>query len=305
MICNVSYPNFEAIPEFARNDFEQQADGTWKMKQDAIGGGAAEHFNAGLAANRDRALQQKQAADQARDQALQRAQNAETQLANLTQNGGRVFSAADAAAFDEYRKLGDVKTLQTTVQTAQSTATELAALKGEKGTKEIAEKTGLNFQPLNDWLNKPEAGVTYEPFTRDMEREVEENQNGQIVKVKKTVPVAFLKKTVDAGGVKTQSEVELLVEAKEKMPEYMFSAITAKTTTDASGAQNNDAANGQNQTFGQPPATQGAPPSFALPVLGSQNTQTQTGGGGQQNLTPAAAFQAERDAKPNPFAAKK
>lgn len=300
--CNVTYPSFDAIPEFARNDFEQQTDGSWKMKQDAITG-AAEHFNAGLAANRDRALQQLKDANTARDAANQRANAAESSLANITGNGGRIISKEDAEAFENYRKLGDWKTVQAKIEKADTTERELVSLKGEKGNKEFAEKAGLNFQPLNDWLSRPPAGVTYEPFTRDMEREVEEVQNGQTVKVKKTVPVAFLKKTVDNNGTKTQSEVELLTEAKSALPDYIYTALTAKSSGDQQGGAQDQNNNGGGGSTTAQPATNGV----VLPMLGggASNGAQPTGGVNNANLPPAQRFQAERDAAPNPFAPKK
>ncbi len=294
--CDVTYPSFDKIPDFARADFEQAADGTWRMKQDAITG-AAEHFNAGLAANRDRFKQQKEAAEAARDAANTRANTAESSLANITGNGGRIISKEDAEAFENYRKLGDWKTLETQLNQAKTDSLELQNLKGEKGNKELAEKAGLNYQPINDWLTRPtEAGVSYEPFTKDVEREVEEIQNGQTVKVKKTVPVAFLRKTVDNNGTKTQSEVELLVEAKEKLPVYQYEAIIAKQADNQNGAVNQTGDNGGGQS------TQS---SVVLPMLGGGSGGNGGSGGIQQPTTPAAKFQAERDAVPNPFAPKK
>lgn len=299
MILKTVYPNFEAIPEFARAEYEQQADGSWKMKQDAIEG-AAEHFNAGLAANRDRALQQKQAADAARDQALQRAQNAETQLANLTANGGRVFSAQDAAALDNYRALGDVPTLTKLKETATANEQELASLKGEKNLKTIAEKTGLAFDALNEWFSHPTRGANLEPFTKTEEREVEEkDQFGNITKVKKPVEVAYIRKIQVIDGKNVQTEVELLTEAKGILPEFQFNALTAKPNQTGNNPNGgNQEGNGQ-QLGVQPPVQ-----PFALPMLGGGQQSTQQGGQ-QPPVTVAQTFQAERDAKPNPFAPKK
>lgn len=299
MFCKTVYPNFEAIPEFARNDFEQAADGTWKMRQDAIEG-APEHFNAGLAANRDRALQQLKDANTARDAAITRAETAEAQVSNATAGGGRILSAADAKAFDGFVKLGDLKTVEEKIKGYDSATAKLKAVEGEGAIKTISEKTGLDFAALNEWFSHPTRGEGYTPFYKEVPREVEEMQNGVLVKVTKNVPVAFVKKTVMENGVAKETEHELLTEAKTVLPEFQFSALTAKPAEGTGGNQTVP----QTNPFGVP-VQQPTQPPVVLPMLGG-GTGNQTGNPQQPaNLPPAQVFQAARDAIPSPFAVKK
>lgn len=299
MFCKTVYPNFEAIPEFARNDFEQQPDGTWKMKQDAIEG-APEHFNAGLASNRDRALEQLKAANAARDAAITRAEAAESQVQNVTAGGGRVLSPADAKAFDGFVALGDLKTVQQKVSGFDAATQKLQAIEGEGAIKTVAEKTGLDFAALNEWFSHPTRGEGYKPFYKEVPREVEEMQNGVLVKVTKNVPVAFVTKTVVENGVAKETEHELLTEAKNVLPQFQFSALTAKPAEGTGENQPPPQAN----PFGVP-VQQPTQPPVVLPMLGGG---TGTGGSNPQqpaNLPPAQEFQAARDAIPSPFAVKK
>lgn len=310
MFCKTTYPKFEDIPEFARNDFEQAADSTWIMKQDAIEGAPA-HFNAGLANNRDRALQQLKDANTARDAAQTRAQNAEAQLQQITGNGGMVLNAADSELWRKYTALGDLKTVETRLKEAETNAVKVSNFENEGKISQIAEKTGLNSAALKEWFEHPTRGAGYEPFYKEnVPVEIEENG------VKKTVnkTVAFVRKTQKINDVNTVTEHNLLEEAKTVLPDFQFAALTAAN----SNQTGNNGGNGANEAnpFGaafQNTAVQtqnNAQPTggVILPMIGGNGGQPSGGGsnqsgGGQKSI--ADEFQAERDAKPSPFAPKK
>jgi hypothetical protein len=82
MICQSVYATAAEIPDFAKADFEQRADGKFYLKPDAIPG-AAELLNPGLEANRARWQQQKEAADGRATAAETRAANAEAELSRI------------------------------------------------------------------------------------------------------------------------------------------------------------------------------------------------------------------------------
>lgn len=306
MFCKTTYPKFEDIPEFARNDFEQAADSTWIMKQDAIEGAPA-HFNAGLASNRDRALQQTKDANAARDAAQVRAQNAEAQLQNITGNGGLVLNAGDAESWRKYTALGDVKSVETKIKDAETSATKLANFENEGKISTIAEKTGLNSAALKEWFEHPQRGKDYEPFYKENVPVEITEANGNKKTENRTV--AFVRKTQNINGTNTVTEHNLLEEAKTILPDFQFAALTAVN----SNQTGNNGGNGANDVnpFGanqQPATNQTQNNSVVLPMLGGAGGGTQTGGGNQTNAgnqTLADQFQAERDSKPSPFAPKK
>lgn len=266
-ICQAWYDSLEAIPEALRDEFEQSG-ARWRLKADAIPG-AAELLNAGLAANRDRALTQ-YTNEQQKSQRLEAdLSQAQAELNNIRQPGAVVLSGDDAKAWEAYTKLGTPKELKKIAEELPQLKAQVEGQTLAQSLQEIAEATGLNHEVLNEWATgKKGEGVTF--LTKD--------QDGA------KVPYVKVETKGDDGKVQVQ-EHELTAYAEQNLPGWMFTALTT-------------AADGK-QVEVKKPAQQ--PTGVKLPNMGRANGKPAPP---DKKETPAQKFQKQRDAVPSPFARK-
>lgn len=296
MLVNSVYDTPEQIPEFARNEFERRAsDGKMVLKQDAIPG-AAELFNTGLAANRDRALQQKQAADTARDAAEARARTLDEELTRLRQPGAVILVGDDAKTWQTLSTLETpVKELPKIIREELPTLRQRVA-KSELDTtlRDINEKSHvkLNVDVLTDWLSG-ERGKGLKAVLKPVEILDDKQQ-------KVTVQMPFIVKQ-EPTGTNTFKETETLLTdfATANLPAYLASALTQVGDAGATGGGNSNAS-GSTTGGNVPQIITGA---FRLPDLGGASPAGTKGA--TKGATGAAAivesFNAERDTRKNPL----
>lgn len=228
MLCKSVYDSKAEIPEFAQNEFVQRPDGKWYLKEDAIPG-AAEHLNPGLAANRDRALTQKAAADARADEAEKKARDAETQLSAVRAPGSVVLGPEDAKLWQRLTQLGDVKTTEKIVKEEYpKLKKESVERSRETAYHEAVEDlkhfgVNLNFEALRDLMTHPQRGEGL-----NVERRLVEVTNGQGQKVKMNFP-HIVKREPVAGRENefTNTATPLLDFAQQNWPAWAVSALTA------------------------------------------------------------------------------
>lgn len=331
MICQAVYENETDVPATFKADFTRRADGKWVMKDDAIPG-AAELLNPGLAANRDRALQQKTAAEEAKRAAETRAGEFEQQLNAAREQGGVILSKTDAAVWQRFQKLGDVKEVEKIVTVEFPKYRDAAQLsERQKAWTAAAEDlkqfgVNLNVEALSDLMTHPQRGAGLE-----IERRPVEVDNGQGGKV--TVNFPFITKRVPVAGKENEFTVEatdLLGYAQKEWPAWAVQAITSGAAetggagggAPAGGAQQpgllplSTGAGGALPAGGVQPLTFGQQPGrFQLPTvaqpagglkLPAMGAGASTGGGAStanvlDGSKQAEHFNKERNARPGPF----
>jgi hypothetical protein len=272
VICKAIYDNETDVPATFKDDFMRRADSKWVMKDDAVPG-AAELLNPGLAANRDRALQQKTTAEESKRTAEARVSELEGQLNAAREPGGVILTKADTAVWTRFQKLGDVKEVEKIV-TVEFPRYRDAALLSERqkawtAAAEDLKQFGvnLNVEALSDLMTHPQRGAGLE-----IERRPVEVDNGQGGKV--TVNFPFITKRVPVAGKENEFTVEatpLLDYASREWPAWAVQAIT-------SGVEGGGANVGGNPSGGTtgaglvPLQTGGGQPVGVLPPGGVQPT---------------------------------
>lgn len=332
MICQAVYDNETDVPAAFKADFTRRADGKWVMKDDAIPG-AAELLNPGLASNRDRALQQKTAAEEGRRAAEQRASEFEQQLNAAREQGGVILNATDAKVWQRLTALGDVKTVERIVKEdfpRLSAAAQLSERQKAWGAAAEALKpfgVNLNVEALSDLMTHPQRGQGLEIELRPVE--VDNGQNGKV-----TVNFPFITKRVPVTGKENEFTVDatpLLDYAAREWPAWAVTAITSGAAETGGGSTGGGAPAGGQQpgllplstgagggalpaggvqplTFGQQPG-QFRLPSVAQPAglkLPAMGAGTSTGGGAStasvlDGAKQAEHFNKERNQRPGPF----
>lgn len=269
MICNAVYDNETDVPAAFKADFHRRADGKWVMNDDAVPG-AAEILNPGLAANRDRALQQKATADEQKRAADERARAAEAELANVRAPGAVVLSPEDAKAWKRFQELGDVKTVERIVKTDFPRLQQTESLRAQEVTfRQAAEDlkefgVNLNVEVLTDLMTHPQRG---EGLT--IERRLTEVDDGKGGKTKVNFP--FVVKRVPVQGKEnefTNEATPLLDFAKTSWPSWASTALTSGAA--AGGESGGDAGGSTGQAGG----------GFLPLGTGTSGGGAQAGGGG-------------------------
>lgn len=280
MICNATYDSFDAIPEALRPEFEQ-VNGKWQLKADAIPG-VGPLFNAGLAANEQRAVGQAKAQRDKAKALQEELDRANDKLSILDSPGNRVLSKADADTFDALVALGTPTEIKAKLDKLPELEAEVSKFATEKTLVEVTKADGLGDVKLNpevlaDFLASPDnKGVSV--FTKK-----EERTDSKGAKV--SVEVPYVRMETDDNGKTKVSETELLTFAKERMPEWKYAALTAAGPTD----------NGNRQPA---PDTKS---QHRVPNLGSAREEPK---GGDSAKRPVDKYNEARANKPNPFASK-
>jgi hypothetical protein len=295
MICQSVYATAAEIPDFAKADFEQRADGKFYLKPDAIPG-AAELLNPGLEANRARWQQQKEAADGRATAAETRAANAEAELSRIRTPGAVVLSGDDARAWQTLSTLPiPVKEIPKAISTElPDLRTKVARGELEKSLREISEKSHvkINGDVLADWLSG-ERGKGLKAVLKPAE--VDDGKGGKV-----TVQMPFIVKSEPVSGSPNtfkETETALIDFAKSNLPSYL---VTALETPAASGGASGDAGgSGGGANSGAPVITG----SVRLPNLGGGAATGTTGAtkGGTDANSVVDGFNAARDTRKNPL----
>lgn len=277
MLLQAIYDSFDAIPEFARAEYEQK-NGKWALKQDAIQGGG-EHLNSGLAANRDALRAEKEQAQARAQQAEQRAQTAEAEVSRLKSPGTFILSADDKKSFDAYVALGDVKTVKAKIEEHGTLKARVTQIEKSEALRAVADAAKVNFDVLNDQLAMPGR----ENLSVAVEDVAGKDAAGKDVVAKQ----AFMLVNVTENGVIKQNKFPLADYVKTNWPGYVAEAL-------AKPAQ----ANQQSyiQQNGQPVIS--PTPVMTFPPVAPSNQQQQPA---FDPLKIAEQFNAQRNARPNPL----
>lgn len=276
MICEAQYDSLEAIPEALRGEFEQ-VNGKWQLKTSAIPG-VGPLFNSALAANEAKAVGQVKTRNE-RIRILEEENNQiKDKLSVLDSPGNKVLSKADADTFDAYAKLGTPTEIQKKLEKLPELEGKVTKFETTESLVQVTKANGLgdtklNPEVLTDWLAAPEnKGLTV--FVKTEERT--DNKG-----VKTNVEVPYIRVEETENGTTKVSERELLTFAKEKMPEWKYSAMTAAVAGD--------------DTRGKAPTgNQGK----QVPNLGSARQEPGKDEGAKR---PVDKFNEQRAARPNPF----
>lgn len=311
MICKAVYDNESDVPVQFKDDFHRRADGKWVLKDDAVPG-AAELLNPGLAANRDRALTQKTAADEAKATAEARARELQQELDNVRAPGAVVLSPEDAKAWKAYQELGDVKTVKEIVKEKFPKLERESSLRAAETVyaqaAEDLKKFGvnLNVEVLADLMSHPQRG---EGLT--IERRLTEVDDGKGGKTQVNFP--FVVRRVPVAGKTnefTNEATSLLDFAASSWPSWAATALTQAPA--GGGAAETGQTGGGAQTGGAPAllplgtGTGGAAaglrlpgataPGLKLPAMGAGGGGGAAGGASVlDGAAGAAEFNAERD----------
>lgn len=282
MICNATYDSFEAIPEAFRSEFEQ-SNGKWQLKADAIPG-VGPLFNAGLAANEQRAVDQVKTRNTKIREQEEELNQLRDKLAVLDSPGNKVLSKADADTFDAYAALGTPKEIKAILEKLPELETKVTKFETSEALVKVTKANGLgevklNPEVLTDWLSSQDnKGIT--AFVKTEERL---DAKGQKVNVE----VPYLRVETQENGKATVSEKELLTFAKEKMPDWKYTALI-------SGAVEAAPVNGKGN---QAPVNTGV--SLRVPDLGSAREKPAAEGDAKR---PVDKYNEQRASRPSPFA---
>lgn len=279
MICNATYDSFDAIPEALRPEFEQ-VNGKWQLKADAIPG-VGPLFNAGLAANEQRAVGQAKAQRDKAKALQEELDRANDKLSILDSPGNRVLSKADADTFDAYTSLGTPSEIKTKLDKLPDLEARVSKFETSKALEDVAKANGLgdvrlNSEVLSDWLSSPESkGIT--AFVK-----TEERTDAKGVKV--SIEVPYLRVETEENGATKVTEKELLTFAKEKLPDWKYAALVAAGPEPDKGQQRSP----QDDT------------RHRVPNLGSSREEPK----GDDKKRPVDKYNEARSSRPNPFAPK-
>lgn len=273
-ICQATYDSLEAIPEALRGEFENK-NGKWVIKADAVPG-AAEVLNPGLAANRDRALDQYTREQQRATKLEGDLAQAQSELNNMRAPGSRILGSDDAKAYDGYVALGSVKDVKKIVDEHPKLVAQVEGVKLEGSLQKIAEEAGINFEVLKDWA-KMDSAKNLEFFTKEVEID-NPDKAGEKIKVKQLAA----KRSDEVNGKTEITEVSF-DDLASALPSYMKDALTKTETGDESDK-------------GKSAIQQGK--GVRIPNLSStQNTTTAK----DTDKRPVDQFNKEREAKVNPL----
>lgn len=282
MICKAVYDTEAEVPAQFKADFQQRADGKWVMKEDAVPG-AAELLNPGLAANRDRALQQKATAETKAATAEAQAAEATRELERVRTPGGKVLTPEEAKEWEKFAGLGVkakdaekiIKTDFPRLQAAEQLRTRQQAW--AKAATELAPfGVNLNLEALSDLMTHPQRGEGLELESRPVEID---NPNGA---GKITVNLPHIIQRVPVAGKEGEFELKptfLLDFAAGNWPAWAVTALTSGAPEQAGGG--GGAAGGQAGDTGLLPLSTGAAGGGAAAGAGGSTGNGSTGGGGQ------------------------
>lgn len=282
MICEARYNSLEAIPEALRDEFEQ-INGKWQLKISAIPG-VGPLFNSALAANEEKAVGQVKTRNDKIRSLEEENNQLKDKLSVLDTPGNKVLSKADADTFDAYTALGTPTEIKTKLEKLPELEGKVTRFETSESLVKVTKANGLgntklNPEVLTDWLSSPENKGT-SVFVK-----TEERTDAKGAKV--SVEIPYLRIEAQENGKTTVSEKELLTYAKEKMPEWKYSALVA-------GAIDAASTNGKGNTA---PANTGG--GLRVPDLGSARQEPTTDG---DKKRPVDKYNEQRAAKPNPFA---
>lgn len=273
MICNSVYDSFDAIPEALRGEFENVG-GKYQLKADAIPG-VGQLFNAALAANERKAVDQVKARNTRIQELEAKISGLEDQLAVTNTPGAVTLSQADAKNWDKYTALGSVKDLEAMKEELETLKSEVDEYKLKESLEGlITEDSGLNSDVLKDWATSSEGeGLTF--FAKTVETTDDKGN-----KTSTTVPYVKIEKLGDKGKLEV-TEKELLVHAKESLPAWKYEALTT--------------VNGK-KSDSKPTKT--APVGVVLPNLGKASGKP---AGETKTERPVDKFNSQRETARNPF----
>lgn len=282
MICQSIYDSVDAIPDNLVGEFDQ-INGKWQLKNDAIPGVGA-LFNKGLADNEKKAVDQVKARNiriinlEAEKAVMETERDTlKDQLSVVQQPGAKVLSKEDVENWDKYTNLGTPKDLETKLLSLESLELKTQQYELRSAIEKLAKETKINPDVLTDWANS-EDGKNLEFFTSETKV-----RDAKGVETVEKVPMVTI--STDEAGKITKSQRNLLEYAKEKMPDWKYSALmTVKDTEVLTSSSNKKAA--------APTGT-----GIILPNLGSSNGALVV----DQGVRPVDRFNAERAAKPNPL----
>jgi hypothetical protein len=289
-ILQAKYAKFEDIPPEYNKLFEKKGD-EYVLMEDAIEGAAA-LLNPGLAANRDRVLDEKTKLETRVADAESKQKDAENKLKQIANSPDSVLTSEDLKTWQKLKNLGDINEIVKRFN-------EFPKLESKVKTTELETTLGkvqkaLNLPPesieaLRDTLENPKYGEGLEVKFKKTEV-VQQNGNKETVETP-----YFSKKTKTGENTFQETEYDVLKYASENFPSYVTTALSAKNE----GGQNNQIQNG------------GGFNNFNLPVLGNQNggislpiiggsQQQQTGGIDPMKIVNEQ--NAARDTRQSPFA---
>lgn len=279
MICEAQYDSLEAIPEALRSEFEQ-VNGKWQLKASAIPG-VGPLFNAALAANEARAVGQVKTRNEKIRNLEEENNQLKDKLSVLDSPGNKVLSKADADTFDAYAALGTPTEIKQKLEKLPELEGKVVKFETSESLQKVTKANGLGEVKLNpdvltDWLAQAN-GVT--AFTK-----TEERTDAKGVKTQVEVPYVRIETTEN--GKVMASEKELLVFAKENLPEWKYTALVSAAPTASA-----------NQERGQQaPVNTGG--GVKVPNLGSAREEPKP----DATKRPVDKFNEARASKPNPFA---
>lgn len=274
MICQATYDSLDVIPDTLRDEFHQ-VNGKWQLKDTAVPG-VGQLFNAALAANETKAVDQVKKRNETIRQLQEENNGLKDKLSVLDTPGNKVLSKEDATLFDNYIKMGTPKEVETKLTEHGQLTQKVSRFEATETLGKIA-KAGVKINPdvLADWAMSAEAeGVKF--FVKSVEQ-----PDGKGGKITVEVPYARIEKK--NGDQVEVSERELLPFAKESLPEWKYAALTVGIDT--------------KPVIGsvQPPKVN---TGVRVPDLGSASAPADNSGGKKR---PVDRFNEEREGKPNPF----
>lgn len=268
MIVQSVYDSVDQIPPEYKDEFEFK-NGKWQLKADAIPG-VGDLFNAGIVANRDRALDQLKAKNTEIQNLNEQLKEAQSKANSAIPAGAVVLQGDDAKAWNEYQALGTPKDLKKVVKEVQTLTEKVRTAELTQSLESVAKAAGLNHGVLSDWATHPIDGKGISFLTKK-----EKNDKGE------DIEVAYVKVETPIDGNPNKTEVKehkLLDFAKEKLPDWKFDALTKveghKAETKATGV--------------------------VMPNLGKANRDGVKPTGSEEKRA-VDKFNAERAQVPNPF----
>lgn len=268
MLFKAVYDSLDQVPPEYKEHFESK-NGKWQLKEDAIEG-VGDLFNAGIAANRDKALDQLKARNTEVTSLTAQLKDAESKANSAIPAGAVVLQGDDAKAWTKYQTLGTPKDVEKIVKENSTLNEKVRNIELTSSLESVAKAANLNHGVLSDWATHPSDGKGISFLTKKEKNDKNED-----------IEVAYVKVETPVDGQPNKLEVKehkLIDFAKEKLPEWKFTALTA--------------------VEGQKPAQQRSGVTF--PNLGKANKEGTKPTGGETTKA-VEKFNAERAQTPNPF----
>jgi hypothetical protein len=246
VICRAVYDTEAEIPDAFKAEFRKGTDGKFYLKDDAVPG-AAEVLNTGLAANRDRALQQKATAETKAADAEARAAEATRALEAVRAPGAVVLTPEQKKEWDKFAALGvPAKDVERIVKTdfpklQQAETLRVRQTAWGKAAEQLAPfGVNLNLEALSDLMTHPQRGEGLEIESRPVE--VDNGSGGKV-----TVDFPHIIERVPGAkeGEFEKKATPILDYASAKWPAWAVQALTSGQAASTGGAGDTGAGGGQ------------------------------------------------------------